>query len=391
MLRELTNSWARSRRLAGLLGASISMVLAWSALLPDTAQAQSTSSNTAVGSLATSVVSGAGNFVVMDSQGFWELLVRPQGSSAWALITPPGAPSDTGLVVGVPVAGPRVAAGFFADPELGYSPVEQLLSSGKWNPGLLPRALVTTSDAVAVGSGGQVIALAQDHRGGEVEVSKSGGSFHRAFTFASLTRAAKVRGCGRGALRGVVAGGGGEANYLLQCGPHKIVVTSSSGAGAWKTSAIAVGGKTALSVLGAFENQGGLRVVLEEKTGRSTLVASLTEGSRGWAGPRMRVAQGTAVSVGQAQGGSITLVARGRHNASQEYIESGNGYREMAGSPQGTQVISDLGSQGIYAFVSDGTNIDIWQLPSLGSSSWVKYQRLPLPQLQPGNPGATAG
>ena len=60
---------------------------------------------------------------------FWQLFTRPDATTTWRLVTPPGVASNGGLVLAAPGTGP-VVAGFRPSQDLASSPLAATHSDG---------------------------------------------------------------------------------------------------------------------------------------------------------------------------------------------------------------------------------------------------------------------
>ena len=92
---------------------------------------------------------------------FWQLFIRPAGSTRWKLVTPPGTADNGGLVL-AGSSGQALVTGFRPSQDLTYSPLIQTSNAGQaWsslNP--LDAALASVPDALAVNPGsGEMLAL----------------------------------------------------------------------------------------------------------------------------------------------------------------------------------------------------------------------------------------
>ena len=97
---------------------------------------------------------------------FWQLFVRPAGTSKWHLVTPPGVASNGGLVIAGLGAGP-VVAGFRPSQDLSYSPLATTHDNGTaWTPGLLDAGLADVPDALAAAPRQRPPARAAEQRRG---------------------------------------------------------------------------------------------------------------------------------------------------------------------------------------------------------------------------------
>ncbi len=106
--------------------------------------------------LATSLDTGAGTWAVAMMGGsaasednFWQLFVRPAGSSRWKLATPPGTADNGGLVLAA--TGRSVITAFRPSQHLTYTPLTSSGDGGQaWaSTGPLDGALANVPDALA--------------------------------------------------------------------------------------------------------------------------------------------------------------------------------------------------------------------------------------------------
>ena len=90
---------------------------------------------------------------------FWELFVRPTGTSPWRLATPAGVADNGGLEAAG--TGGSLVAGFRPSQDLTFSPLAATSNDGAtWSAsGPVTPGLADAPDALASGSGGQLIAL----------------------------------------------------------------------------------------------------------------------------------------------------------------------------------------------------------------------------------------
>ena len=144
-------------------------------------QATAPARSAAPPSLATSLTTPAGTWAVAVMGGsaashnnFWQLFVRPAGTSTWRLATPPGVASNGGLVL-TGLRGGSMMAGFRPSQRLGYSPLATTKDNGKsWSPSLLDAGLADIPGALAADpASGRLLALLTN---GSTEMSGSGGT-----------------------------------------------------------------------------------------------------------------------------------------------------------------------------------------------------------------------
>jgi hypothetical protein len=159
--------------------------------------------------LATSVVNAGGTWAVAvlggsaaSDNNFWQLFVRPAGSAAWRLATPPGVASNGGMVVASP-GGRSLIAGFRPSQDLVFSPLASTVDDGaSWAGGVLDAALANVPGALAATpGGGRLLALLSN---GEIEQGGQGGAgWARLTSLRSLAATPAGRRCAPAALTAV--------------------------------------------------------------------------------------------------------------------------------------------------------------------------------------------
>jgi len=120
--------------------------------------------------LATSVsTSGGASWAIVQMGGpaathnnFWELFVRPAGTTTWKLATPPGVASNGGLVMAATGA-TSLVAGFRPSQDLTFSPLATTTDAGAlWSQNtLLSPGFGDVPYALAGTGGGRLLALTQ--------------------------------------------------------------------------------------------------------------------------------------------------------------------------------------------------------------------------------------
>ncbi len=127
-----------------------------------------TSLGTAAGTWAVAVMGGS----AAAEDNFWQLFVRPAGSSRWKLATPPGTADNGGLVLAA--TGRSVITAFRPSQYLTYTPLASTGGNGQaWaSIGPLDGALANVPDALSAASGStHLLALLAD---GSAEVAAPG-------------------------------------------------------------------------------------------------------------------------------------------------------------------------------------------------------------------------
>ena len=116
-----------------------------------------TSLGTAAGTWAITVMGGS----AASHNNFWQLFMRPAGSTEWKLVTPPGV-ADNGGLVAADASGQSLITGIRPSQYLTYTPLTTTRNGGQaWSPaGPLDAALADAPDALAAAPGtGHVLAL----------------------------------------------------------------------------------------------------------------------------------------------------------------------------------------------------------------------------------------
>ena len=130
-------------------------------------------------SLNTTLVTAAGTWAVAVMGGsaaqyndFWQLFIRPAGTTRWQLVTPPGTADNGGLVLAG--GGQSLVTAFRPSQNLTYSPLIETRDAGQAWSSLSPldAALASTPDALAIKPGsGTLLALLA---GGTAELAAPG-------------------------------------------------------------------------------------------------------------------------------------------------------------------------------------------------------------------------
>ena len=155
-----------------------------------------TSLDTTAGTWAAVVMGGS----AAQDNAFWQLFIRPAGSTRWRLVTPPGTADNGGLVL-AGGSGPALVTGFRPSQDLTFTPLIQTGNGGQAWSSLDPldAALASTPDALAVNpAGGQLLALLT---GGTVQAAAPGATtWHTLASPQALAATPAGRHCGLTAL-----------------------------------------------------------------------------------------------------------------------------------------------------------------------------------------------
>ena len=165
----------------------------------------STSLVTAQGAWAVTVMGGP----AAAEDNFWQLFVRPAGTSRWSLVTPEGVADNGGLVAADGAGGASLLVGFRPSQGLAFSPLATSSDTGRnWTPGLLDADLADVPDAMAVAPSGRTLALLRD---GSIEAAATSGAaaagqWSPLTSLSALAATAPGRECGLVAVNAVTFG-----------------------------------------------------------------------------------------------------------------------------------------------------------------------------------------
>jgi hypothetical protein len=342
-----------------------------------------------------------------ENNAFWQLFVRPDSSSAWKLVTPPGVATNGGLVL-AGLGSESVLAGFRPGVDLTFSALATTRDTGaSWSPGgPLDPGLANEPDALAVAPiGGQLIALVA---GGQAEQSGNGGTSWNALTSErSLAVASAGSSCG---LTGLTAASYTPSGSPLLGGTCEHGGTAgifSYAAGQWQTAGPTLPASLAgqpVAVLRltrtASGSTAGNAALLVAGAGKAeSMVAAWSSGTQS-SGTQLSGRQWTVsapVTVGSAGlrasgfgtgGAAWVILADGRA----EIISGpGSAWRALPSLPAGTETLAYGAAGALDAMaVGDGkagpgSELTVWQLAS-GATAWTREQTINVP-IQYGSSG----
>jgi hypothetical protein len=345
--------------------------------------------------LATTVASPDGtDWAVVDMGGsaahyenFWELFVRPSGTTSWKLATPVGAASNGGLVATAVSAG-TLLSGFRPSQDLTFSPLASTPDAGvQWsqnsvlNAGL---ADVPTALAGNTGSGstaGRVLALTDK---GDVEVGASlGASWTKLTTLRTLAATPAGRACGLTSLTAAAWTPAGAPLVGGDCRGHGKTGIVTFSAGGWHGAAPALPASLAsgpVSVIGLNTTGTHTTSVLAVGTGAATSVIAAwsVNGGSSWAlSQPMRVGaeHDGAPSVSFGPDGSASLVLPSGRGATIGWQAAG--WQTLPALPAGTATLASTGTAGVpEALTASGGTLSVWRLATAGGSTAAGHWQL---------------
>ncbi|MGC8481211.1 MAG: hypothetical protein ACP5PJ_06645 [Acidimicrobiales bacterium] len=343
----------------------------------------------AAASLATSVeMPNAGVFSVTKADGYWELLVRPAGQRSFSLITPPGVDSRPGIVFSSATATNTLTTGFRAASELGYSAIEQFLGGGSWSSALVPKGLIGSASALAVGTSGNLVAITGSPTAPWVYEASSGATnaiWHAVITPKDLRTASVSKGCGQIGLDGVIRDGNGFL-FAVDCSGSMIRLAKASSAGVLsQVASVPMKGETAFV---ALLNAGGHPTLVWSSVAhhrREVEISTLSGSSVSTVAIEIGLSGGLSVSADLE--GAVCIDVSASSTSSEVHCATPHGFLpQLASPPAGTSSIAVM-ADGIFAFRPVRNAINIYQLASVTGHGWAPYEQVNLGQLESGGTG----
>jgi hypothetical protein len=314
---------------------------------------------------------------------FWELFLRPAGSSSWVLRTPPGVASNGGLVVAASPSG-ALTVGFLISELLKFSPVAQSTDEGAtWSPGELPFALTATPEALAVAASGRVLALVDP--GGQRVLQSSGdlAAWRTLTTTRALSQAASS--CGVLAVTAVAYNPSGQPLLGLSCAHHGHAgILTGTGTSTWHDIGPSFGSGTA-SVTRLVSTPDGVAGLAQVQSGtRATVVAFWGNGSTaGWAGsstlsiPAGWSVKATATGGGSGQGLAV-LLGSGEARRVEVVAGPGASWVTLPPAPRGASAVSDVGTE-VDTFVVAASHLTVWAGGDSAAGGWRRAASITVP------------
>jgi hypothetical protein len=343
-------------------------------------------------SLATAITTAGGSWAVAVAGGsaashnnFWQLLGRPQNSSTWRLVTPPGVASNGGLVI-APAGDQALTAAFRPSQDLAFTPLAATTSLGRhWSAGVLDADLASTPAALAADPAtGHMLALLAD---GTVDQSRNGGATWATLTtYRAISRTGPGRTCRLQNLTAVAFTPAGLPLLGGTCGrPGSVPIFAFTGQ-TWQAAGPATPPSAAhqpITVLTMTTVAADRTVaLLRAGTGPGrALTAAWSAGggntASGWAlSPSQPLRGRNVLSVSAGSGGAVAVVMSGR--AGLVETRPGGAWQPLPQLPARTQVLAIGPGTAIQAIAPAGSDITIWALTRSGGP-WTPLQHMTIP------------
>jgi hypothetical protein len=339
-------------------------------------------------SLATSLATGTGTWAVTVMGGsaashnnFWQLFVRPAGTSTWRLATPPGVASNGGLVL-TGMASGSVLAGFRPSQDLSYSPLATSKDNGKaWSPALLDARLADVPGALAADpSSGRLLALLTD---GTTDISSPGATrWTPLVTRRALAASQAGTRCRLDSLTAAAFTSSGHPWLGAGCSrPGTAGIFSQTGR-TWHLTGPAIPAAythQAITVLRLTTTGDATTTLLAAGTGLSAqlLAAWSSDGGTHWTlSPPLPLNGATLASASSGPDSSLAITLS--HRRAAVITSSADSWRQLPALPPGTATLAPGPSGGWNALAVHGTQLTIWQAAS-GGQAWDREQVIKVP------------
>lgn len=334
---------------------------------------------TAAGTWATVVMGGS----AAQYNNFWQLFVRPSGSTLWKLVTPPGTADNGGLVL-AGGAGQAMITAFRPSQYLTYTPLVQTSDGGHTWSALSPldAPLASTPAALAVEPAGSGQLLALTTRSTAEQASPTAAKWTTLATVRTLAATQAGRRCG---LRTLTAAGflpSGEPLLAGPCSRPGIAGIFADQDGSWQAAGPALPPSLAgqdITVLRILTAGKQTVALLQAGTGHATsLLAAWSGPAAGqWSISPALPLHGTAViSASFGPAGSVAAMTGGR--AAAEITSSASSWHRLPALPPGTATLALSAAGPPDALAAHDSALTIWQLSS-GGEAWTRAQVINVP------------
>jgi hypothetical protein len=337
-----------------------------------------TSRVTAADTWATVVMGGS----VATHDNFWQLFVRPAGTTGWTLVTPPGVADNGGLVLAGTARRSLITA-VRPSQYLTYTPLATTRDGGRaWSPaGPLDAALANFPDALAAAPAtGYLLALLTS---GTARLAAPGyTSWETLTSLRALASTPAGRRCGLNALTAAAFTALGAPLLAGRCSRPGTVGIFTTRNGTWQPVGPAL--PAALhhqdtTVLRLTQTDAGIVALLQTGTGQtaSLLAAWSADGGSHWTlspPAPLRGANLASASFGPAGAAAVVLTG----NRAETITRPGAAWRPLPALPSGTATLAPGSSSGFDALAVHRTRLTVWQLAA-GSATWRLTQAINVP------------
>ena len=333
----------------------------------------------AIGDTTWAVVVMGGS--VATENNFWQLFVRPAGTSRWQLATPPGVADNGGLVLAGETSQAVITA-FRPSQYLTFTPLTRTGNDGRsWSSSSAPirGALADNPDALAAGpAAGQLLAVLTS---GTVEVAAPGGTGWRTLASrAQIATSAAGKRCGLGPLTAGSFTPAGAPLLAGTCDQPGTAGLFAQANGTWQAAGPRLPAATSreqVSVRSLIRISTGNLVLLTAGTGSArTFYAAQSDSTGTWTVSPPLDLGGTAIaSASFGPGGIVALVTTSGSAA--VMTTPGQGWQSLPKLPPRTVTLAPGGS-GIEALAVSRATLTVWQLTP-DRAAWQQIQQIKVP------------
>jgi hypothetical protein len=336
-----------------------------------------TSLDTQAGSWAVAVMGGT----AAQDNNFWQLFIRPAGSTRWKLVTPPGTADNGGLVLAAG-SGKALVTGFRPSQDLTYTPLIQTLDGGQAWSSLNPvdAALASTPDALAVKpGGGQLLALLA--AGTAEEAAPGSATWTTLASQQTLAATPPGRSCGLQALTAATFSPSGIPLLAGACTRPGTAGIFAASNGTWQAAGLALPAALArqdITVLRLTQTAQEVAALLQAGTGpeASLLAAWSADGSHWTLSPTLPLRGATLTTASFGPGATAAIIISADRG---EIITSaGSSWRPLPPLPAGTATLAAGPGGTADALAADRGTLTVWQLTP-GGTAWAKAQIINVP------------
>jgi len=371
--------------LAAAAGGCGSSAPAPPASTPVTASAMplDSATTTAAGTWAAVVMGGS----AAQHNNFWQLFVRPAGSTRWTLVTPPGTADNGGLVLAGGV-GQALITAFRPSQYLTYTPLTQTSDSGHAWSALSPldAPLASTPDALAVQpASGALLALLSS--GTAEQGTPDGATWTTLVTARALAATPAGQSCGLRALTAVAYTPAGAPLLAGTCSQPGMAGIFEAAGHTWQAAGPALPGALArqpVTVLRVSVAGNQITALLAAGSSQHTTLVTAwsADGSAGWTisppfstgGPAV-----TAASLGPGQTAAV-ITAGGRG----AILATGH-WQALPALPPATVALAPDADGAVDALAVHRSTLTVWHLAD-EQGSWSTAQTISVP-IQYGSSG----
>lgn len=338
-------------------------------------------------SLNTALVTTAGTWAIAVMGGrsaqhnnFWQLFIRPAGSTRWKLVTPPGTADNGGLVLAS--AGPSLIAAFRPSQNLTFTPLTQTRTGGQAWSSLSPvtAALASAPDALAMDpASGRLLALLAS--GAAVQAAPGYGRWAALTSQRALAATAPGRRCGLRALTATTFTPSGTPLLGGSCAHPGTAGIFADAHGTWQATGPAIPAALArqdFAVLRLTQTPRQTVALLAAGHGHAArlLAAWSTDSGSHWTlSPPLPLNGAAVTSTSFGAAGAAAVVLTG--NRGETITSTGSQWRTMPTLPPGTVTLA-IGPGAISALAVHRASLTIWQ-SSPGGATWSKAQVINVP------------